>query len=227
MISTQPASPRVISVNVGQPREIATRNGTLLTSIFKSPVESRVAVRRNNLEGDRQSDLRVHGGPYKAIYAYPSEHYPYWAAELPDTELPFGVFGENLTTVGLAEDTVYIGDQFRIGTALLQVTQPRMPCFKLALRFGRSDIVKRFWKSGYAGMYFAVIKEGELGVGDNIERLSPISGSGPVTVADVVSLYKGETNDPQLVGRVLGAPLRGSWKQEIRERWAARPLPLF
>ncbi len=227
MTSKAPATPRVVSVNVGQPREIPTRNGTVLTSIFKSPVETRVAVRRHNLEGDRQSDLRVHGGPYKAVYAYSSEHYAYWAAELPGMDLAFGVFGENLTTVGLTEDTVRIGDQFRIGSALLQVTQPRMPCFKLALRFGRRDIIKRFWKSGYAGIYFAVIEEGELGAGDEIERLGPAAPSEPVSIADVVSLYKGETNDPQLFERVLRAPLRGGWKEEIRERWAARPLPLF
>lgn len=226
-MDNQENNPRIVSVNVGQPREIATRNGTVLTSIFKSPVETRVAVRRHNLEGDRQSDLRVHGGPYKAVYAYPSEHYAYWSAELAGMDLPFGMFGENLTTVGLTEEGVHIGEQFRFGSAILQVTQPRMPCFKLALRFGRSDIVKRFWKSGYSGIYFAVIEEGELAKGDEIERLTQVTPTEPVNVAEVVSLYKGELDDPKLVDRVLNSPLRGSWKEDIRERWSARPLPLF
>ena len=131
---------RVLSVNVGIPAQVAAGRAMVLTSIFKSPVEGRVAVRRHNLDGDRQSDLTVHGGPYKAVYCYPSEHYPYWKQQLPDMDLPWGMFGENLTTEGLAEDAVSIGDQFRVGSAVLQVTQPRMPCFKLGIRFGRADM---------------------------------------------------------------------------------------
>jgi MOSC domain-containing protein YiiM len=219
------AQMRIVSVNVGQPREIALRDRVVLTSIFKNPVPGRVAVRGHNLQGDRQSDLRVHGGPYKAVYAYASEHYPYWAAELEDTELPWGAFGENLTLAGLTEEEACIGDQFRMGSAVLEITQPRMPCFKLNLRFDRSDMVKRFWRSGFSGIYFGVVEEGELGAGDNVELLDRQKDG--IRVADVVRLYKGEIYDDTLFARMLRSPLRGSWKKEISERWEDRPLPLF
>jgi len=209
---------RVLSVNVGQPREIHTGRETVLTSIFKSPVDGRVFARGYNLEGDRQADLRVHGGPSKAVYLYPSEHYPNWARELPGMDLPLGVFGENLTTEGLTEESAHIGDQFRIGSALLQVTQPRMPCFKLALRFGRADMVTRFWNSGRPGIYFSIVQEGELGRGDSIEQV--LANPEQVTVAEVVRLFKREISDADLFLRVLRAPLHGSWKQEIRARFA-------
>ncbi|HZS54096.1 MAG TPA: MOSC domain-containing protein [Bryobacteraceae bacterium] len=216
---------RVLSVNVGQPQEVFLGDKVVLTSIFKKPIEGRVAVRRHNLAGDRQADLRVHGGPYKAVYAYASEHFPYWAAELPEMELPWGAFGENLTLSGLTEETAFIGDQFRVGSAVLQITQPRMPCFKLGIRFQRSDMVKRFWRSGYAGIYFAITEEGALETGDELELVHRDAGG--VSLADVVRLYKGQTDDEQLFERMLRAPLRGSWKQEIRERWAERSLSLF
>jgi MOSC domain-containing protein YiiM len=209
---------RVVSVNVGLPRKVRSGSRIVLTSIFKTPVHGRVAVRGYNLQGDRQSDPRVHGGPYKAIYLYPSEHYAYWAEELPGADLPFGAFGENLTTVGLDEESAHIGDRFRIGSVVLQVTQPRMPCFKLALRFNRADMVQRFWNSGRSGIYFSVSREGELGSGDPIEQVA--ADPQEVTVADVVRLYKGHTSDGALYARALRAPLYGSWKQEIRSRWA-------
>ena len=209
---------RVLSVNVGQPREIHTSRETVLTSIFKSPVDGRIPARGYNLQGDRQADLTVHGGPWKAVYLYPSEHYSNWARELPGMDLPFGVFGENLTTEGLTEESGHIGDQFRIGSVILQITQPRMPCYKLALRFGRADMVKRFWKSGRPGIYFSIVQEGELGFGDSIEQLhaDPLQ----VSVADVVRLLKRETIDEDLFFRALQAPLHGSWKEEIRARFA-------
>src|SRR5581483_6611436 len=216
---------RVLSVNVGQPQEVFLGDKVVLTSIFKKPIEGRVAVRRHNLAGDRQADLRVHGGPYKAVYAYASEHFPYWAAELPEMELPWGAFGENLTLSGLTEETAFIGDQFRVGSAVLQITQPRMPCFKLGIRFQRSDMVKRFWRSGYAVIYFAITEEGALETGDELELVHRDAGG--VSLADVVRLYKGQTDDEQLFERMSRAPLRGSWKQEIRERWAERSLSLF
>lgn len=216
---------RVVSVNLGQPEEIDLKDRRVVTSIFKSPTLKRVAVRRHNLEGDRQSDLRVHGGPHKAVYGYASEHYAYWA-ELLETDLPFGAFGENLTTAGLLEDSIAIGDRFRIGAAALEVTQPRMPCFKLALRLKRNDMVKKFWKSGFSGFYFAVVEEGELGQGDEIEQIGN-AGSDRVTIAEVVGLYKGELTDPKIFERALRAPLRGSWKNDIREQWETRSLSLF
>jgi MOSC domain-containing protein YiiM len=207
---------RVVSVNVGTPREIRAHNVTVASAIFKSPVEGRVAVRRNNLAGDRQADPTVHGGAYKAVYLYPVEHYRYWAEQLPDAELPCGAFGENLTTAGLLEEAVRIGDRFRIGSAVLQVTQPRMPCYKLAIRFARADMVKRFWRSGRSGIYFSVTEEGELGPGDAIEQV----GAGPeeVTVADVVRLFRGDETDPEKLRRAMRAPLHGSWKEDLDAR---------
>ena len=212
-------------MNVGQPREIALRDRVVLTSIFKSPVHGRVAVRRHNIQGDKQSDLRVHGGPYKAVYAYASEHYRYWAEQLPNTELAWGAFGENLTLAGLTEEGAFIGDQFRAGSAVLEITQPRMPCFKMNLRFGRNDMVKRFWHSGYSGIYFGIVEEGELEAGDELQLLDRDPEG--ISVANVVRLYKGETSEEQIFERMLRAPLRGSWKQDIRERWQESSLPLF
>jgi MOSC domain-containing protein YiiM len=207
---------RVLIVNVGLPQRVSVGNRTVLTSIFKSPVQGRVAVRRHNIAGDKQSDLRVHGGPYKAVYSYPAEHYPFWREQLPQMDIPFGMFGENLTTEGLTEEETYIGDQFRVGSALLQVTQPRMPCFKLEIRFGRSDMIKRFWQSGRSGIYFSIVKEGELAAGDSIERTA--HGPEGVSVAEIVRLYRGDEDNPELLARALRAPLYGSWKQDLRER---------
>ena len=206
----------VASVNVGTPRQIEVRGGPVLTSIFKSPVRGRVAIRQHNVDGDSQADLTVHGGPYKAVYCYPEEHYAYWAAELPGVELVPGNFGENLTTRGLTEAEAMIGDRFRIGSALLQVTQPRMPCYKLGIRFGRPDMVKRFWQSGRSGIYFSVVEAGEVAAGDPIVR--EMQDENGISVADVVALYRGQKSSPELMERALRAPLFGSWKQELRER---------
>lgn len=162
---------KVLSVNVGSPRLVEYRGEPVATGIYKSPVDGLVKVGEFNLEGDRQADLSVHGGYRKAVYVYPSEHYEFWRAELPETEISFGMFGENLTTVGLLETTTKIGDRFRIGTAEFVVTQPRVPCFKLGIRFGRADIIKRFAKSGRSGFYLAIEKTGELKANDEIELL--------------------------------------------------------
>lgn len=206
----------MLSIQVGKPRAVKVRNGVVLTGIFKSPVEGKIALRGYNLEGDRQADLTVHGGPNKAVYLYPSEHYSFWTQQLPDTDLSFGVFGENLTSEGISENSAHIGDQFRIGSTVLQVSQPRMPCFKLGIRFGREDMVKRFWISGRSGIYFSVVQEGEMERGDLIEQVA--AGAEQVSVADIVRLYKRETTDPELLSRALKAPLSGSWKEEIRSR---------
>jgi MOSC domain-containing protein YiiM len=161
-------SARLVAVNVGRPREVEWDGERVLTSIFKDTVPGRVRVARLGLDGDQQSDLEVHGGIDKAVYAYPSEHYAFWRKELPGMELPPGVFGENLTTEGLLEEALHIGDRIRAGSAEFIVTEPRMPCYKLAIRFGRPDIVKRFMRSGRTGFYLAVLKEGEVGAGDAI-----------------------------------------------------------
>lgn len=216
------ATPRVVSVNVGTPQQVRLRDMTVLTSIFKSPVAGRVAVRRHNLDGDRQSDLTVHGGPYKAVYGYPQEHYAFWREQLPDMDLPYGMFGENLTTAGLVEDAVYIGDQYRIGSSVLQVTQPRMPCYKLGIRFGRPDIVKRFWLSGRPGIYFSVVEEGDLAADDSIEKME--EGAERISLADVVKLYVGDEDDPELLERALRTPLFGGWKKGLQERLDERAL---
>jgi MOSC domain-containing protein YiiM len=163
---------QVISINVGLPREVEWCDEMVRTSIFKEPVSGRVRVDRLNIEGDRQSDLTVHGGVNKAVYVYPSEHYEFWRKELPDADLPWGAFGENLTTTGLTEDAVRLGDHLGIGSAEFVVTQPRMPCYKLTIRFGRADMIKRFYRSARSGFYLAVAKEGEIGAGDEITLLS-------------------------------------------------------
>lgn len=210
---------RLISVNVGQPREVKFRGGSVLTGIFKQPVTGKVAVHELNLAGDRQADLTVHGGRDKAIYCYPVEHYPYWAAELPGTELPYGMFGENLTTEGLDETSVYIGDQYRIGSAVFQVTQPRTPCYKLGIKFGRADMVEKFWSSRRSGFYFSVIAEGELSAGDRIERTA--IGPGEVSIAEVLQLAGGLEPDRTQLERVLLSPLPDSWKHNFTARFGA------
>lgn len=209
--------PSVLSVNVGTPQQVRWLATEVLTSIFKLPVEGRRAVRPHNIEGDRQSDLTVHGGPNKAVYCYPSEHYAWWREQLPGHDLSvYGAFGENLTTEGLLETDVRIGDRFRVGTAVLQVTQPRMPCFKLGVRFNLGSMVKLFWKSGRSGIYFSIVEEGDVAAGDPVERIA--SGPEAVTIADVVRLYRGDETSSELFERAMRAPLSGSWKEEIRER---------
>src|SRR5213594_2712160 len=158
----------LISVNVGLPRVVMSHGDPVSTGIFKEPVAGRVKLRTLNLEGDRQADLSVHGGPSKAVYVYRSEHYEYWRERLPELELPWGMFGENFTSAGLDESAVHIGDKFRVGSATLMVTEPRMPCYKLGLRFGRSDIIRQFLESERNGFYLAVLAEGEVGAGDQI-----------------------------------------------------------
>ena len=160
---------KIISVNVGRPRQIDWRGRRVTTSIWKTPVKGRLRVGALNLEGDEQSDLSVHGGSDKAVYAYPAEHYDFWRSELPKIEFPFGAFGENLTIEGLLEAEVMIGDRYEIGSAEFQVTQPRLPCFKLAIRFGRDDMIKRFLRSGRTGFYLAVLREGVIESGDAIQ----------------------------------------------------------
>ena len=162
---------KLLSIQVGRPRQVTWRRRTLTTGIYKDRVEGRIILRRHNLDGDAQADLSVHGGWDKAVYVYPSEHYAFWRTELSAVHLPYGAFGENFTTEGLDELTVCIGDVFRIGTAVVQVTQPRMPCYKLGVRFGRPDMPQRFHASGRCGFYLAVLKEGDVGAGDVWERI--------------------------------------------------------
>jgi MOSC domain-containing protein YiiM len=208
---------KLLSVNVGLPREVEWRGKIVRTSIFKAPVSGRVPVARLNVQGDRQSDLTVHGGADKAVYAYPSEHYAFWRKEMPGMDFPWGAFGENLTTEGLLEDKVHIGDRFRAGSAEFTVTQPRMPCFKLAIRFNRTDMVKRFLRSGRTGFYLAVIQEGDIGAGDSLDLVA--EDNGQVTVADVVGLYAADAGNQDLLRRASElSSLPESWREYFRER---------
>ncbi len=169
---------KIVSLNIGLPREVLWHGRIVTTGIFKQPVEGRVALRKLNLDGDRQADLTVHGGEYKAVYCYPVAHYGYWTRELPGRQLPMGMFGENLTTNGLLEDSVQIGDQFAVGSAEVIVTQPRLPCYKLGVRFQADCMVKRFLASGRTGFYLAVTREGEVGAGDEIKVIGRDRGLG-------------------------------------------------
>jgi len=206
---------RVISVNVGRPREVEWHGRRVLTSIWKSPVAGPVRVTTLNLDGDAQSDLSVHGGPEKAVYGYPAEHYDDWRRELSLETLPWGAFGENLTTSGLREQDLAIGDRIRVGSVELMVTQPRMPCFKLGIRFGRDDLVKRFLRSGRSGFYFAVVEEGSLTAGDSLQFTAREPHG--VTVADLAALDTGVARDRDVIRRALQVPaLAESWKRHLR-----------
>jgi MOSC domain-containing protein YiiM len=211
---------KLISVNVGPPRDVLYKGKTVRTGIFKEPVSGRIRVRRLNLDGDRQADLSVHGGPSKAIYAYPSEHYRYWSRELPGMDLPWGMFGENFTTEGLLEDLVNIGDRLRAGTAEFIVTEPRLPCYKLGVKFGREDIVKRFLHSGRTGFYVAVLREGEVGAGDGIERVGRDPNN--ISVPDIVRLYLHRNYskaDLELLHRVMALEaLADDWRSYFAQK---------
>lgn len=178
---------RVLSLNVGAPQSYDYKNARVTTGIFKEPVSGSRLLRRHNVDGDGQADLVNHGGENKALYAYPSEHYASWGVEIPELKLSYGLFGENLTTEGLHEAEIRIGDRFRVGEALVRVTQPRIPCYKLALRTGREDIIERFLASGRSGIYFSVVEEGLLAPGDSIERVH--EGRDALTVAEVNLAY--------------------------------------
>jgi MOSC domain-containing protein YiiM len=208
---------KVVSVNAGLPRLLAWGGETFKTGIFKSPVQGRVMLRATNLDGDRQADLSVHGGPNKVVYGYPSEHYGFWSGELPDPARTWGAFGENFTTEGLLENSVFVGDRFRIGSAVVGVTTPRLPCFKLVAKFRRDDIIQRFVQSGRSGFYFSVVQEGEVGAGDEIEFLG---GEKPtLSIAEVNRLYVSKAPDRETLLRSLDVKLLPeSWRMRFRAR---------
>ena len=211
---------KIVSLNIGLPREVTWRGLHVTTGIFKEPVEGRVALRKLNLDGDRQADLTVHGGEFKAVYCYPLEHYDYWKKELPGRELPMGSFGENFTTEGWLEDSVHLGDRFAIGSAEVIVTQPRLPCYKLGVRFQSDDMVKRFLASGRMGFYLAVTREGEVGAGDEINVIARDPNNVPVT--DITRLYIAKRYGNEEIASVRRAleveALPESWKGYFRER---------
>jgi len=211
---------KIISLNVGMPREVLWHGRSVTTGIFKEPVAGRVALRKLNLDGDRQADLTVHGGEYKAVYCYPVEHYSYWKKELPGRELPMGMFGENFTVHGLLEEEVHPGDRYSLGSAEVVVTQPRLPCYKLGVRFGCDDMVKRFLTSGRSGFYLAVTREGEVGVGDAITVISRDANAVPVSeITRLYVLKRWGTEELAFLGRALQiAALPEDWKEYFRER---------
>jgi MOSC domain-containing protein YiiM len=212
-MNTAVNSSRILSVCVAKPKIIDYGRRQVATSIFKQPVTGKIPLRKLNLEGDEQADLTVHGGPDKAVYIYPSEHYPWWCQEMPDVEFDFGKFGENLTTEGLLEDKVCIGDQFQVGTAIVQVSQPHLPCYKLGIKFGRTDIIKKFVQSCRNGIYFSVVQEGEIGVGDSITYMR--SDEHKISVQDIARLFTGQTINLDFVQRALNSNLAGQMKMFI------------
>jgi MOSC domain-containing protein YiiM len=216
---------KLVSVNTGLPRDVTWHGRTVTTGIFKEPVEGRVRLRKLNLDGDRQADLTVHGGEHKAVYCYPLAHYEYWRRELPGRELTVGIFGENFTAEALFEHEVHLGDRFSVGSAEVIVTQPRLPCYKLGLRFESDDMVKRFLASGRTGYYCAVFHEGEVGAGDEMTRIAQDPNS--MAVSEITRLYVAKRFDPDDVTSVQRAlrvaALPESWKAYFRRRLAQIP----
>jgi MOSC domain-containing protein YiiM len=212
---------KLISMNVGLPRDVIWKGRKVTTGIFKEPVAGRVRLRKLNLDGDRQADLAVHGGPEKAVYAYPSEHYAAWRSELGRPGLTWGMFGENFTTDGLLENKTNIGDTFQIGSALVTVTQPRMPCYKLGIKFGRDEMLKLFLKSLRSGFYFSVLEEGEVAAEDEIKLMARDPNN--ITVEDITKLYSTERDNDELKRRAIEVEvLPASWRNYFLKQLSNR-----
>jgi MOSC domain-containing protein YiiM len=208
---------KIVSLNVGLPREVIWQGKVVATGIFKEPVNASVMLRTLNLDGDGQADLAVHGGVSKAVYAYPSEHYAFWRAEFPEMDLSWGMFGENFTTEGLLEENIYIGDRFRVGESEIMATEPRMPCYKLGIKFGRVDIIKRFLASRRSGFYFAVTRQGVVNAGDALEFIGREQQD--ISVADITRLYAFEKDDLKALRRAIAVnALPESWKGYFRHQ---------
>jgi MOSC domain-containing protein YiiM len=208
---------KLISLNISRPQLIVYNGETISTGIFKKPVSGAVMLRTLNLDGDRQADLSVHGGPYKAVYGYPSEHYKYWQKELPENDLPWGAFGENFTTEGLSEDDLHVGDRFRIGGSVLMVRQVRMPCYKLAAKFQRDDMIDRFLHSGLSGFYFSVEQEGEVRAGDSIDLLS--RNHNGITITEMNRAIVHDRYNRELLQKAIDTPqLPNSWREYFLPR---------
>lgn len=204
----------VVALSISGGRQVQHNGQIVGTGIFKEPVTDRRMARRLGLEGDKQVDLRYHGGEHKAIYAYPHEHYATWAQELGRTDFGFGQFGENLTTEGLLESTVHLGDRFRVGGALLEITQPRVPCFKLGIKMGDPEFVKTFLRSMRSGFYLRVLEEGEIGAGDPIERT--VVGPERITIHDLYHLRFKDPLNKEMIQRALSVDaLSKEWRKEL------------
>jgi len=208
---------KLLSLNVARPRLMVYQGETINTGIFKEPVSGPVQLRTLNLDGDRQADLTVHGGPYKAVYGYPSEHYPFWNQELPGVKLPWGVFGENFTTTGLSEDELHIGDRFQIGSAIVTVRQPRTPCYKLAAKFQRDDMLERFLLSGRSGFYFSVGQEGSVAADDEFQLLR--RNEAGITISEMNRVLVHDRYNQDLLRRAVEtAALPEQWREYFSAR---------
>jgi MOSC domain-containing protein YiiM len=208
---------KLISLNVARPQLAVYRDTTISTGIFKKPVSGPISLRTLNLDGDRQADLAVHGGPYKAVYGYPSEHYDFWRQELLGASLPWGMFGENFTTEGLSEVDLHIGDRLQIGTAVIMARQPRIPCYKLAVKFQRTDILARFLRSGRTGFYFSVEQEGTVAAGDSFEFLSREPQA--ISIAEMNRLFAEDKYNASLLEKAIATPvLPEDWRDYFRKR---------
>lgn len=206
----------LVSVNVSLPKTVLHRGKAVRTGIFKEPVQGRVRVRQLNLNGDGQADLSVHGGPDKAVYAYPVEHYDVWARELERSDLTYGQFGENLTVAEMLEETVHIGDVFRIGSTLVEVTQPRVPCYKLGIKMSSARFPKLFLASGRSGYYFRVLEEGELGAGDLIHRIKVSPEQ--ITIRQLVHTAFFDQHNLEMVKNALAvSALSREWRAMLTE----------
>lgn len=206
---------KLLSINVSLPREVDYRGERVHTGIFKEPVQGRVQLHRLNLEGDGQGDLRVHGGADKAVYVYTMEYYDHWKKVL-GREFPYGQFGENFTVEGMPDDAVHIGDVFRVGDALVEVTQPRVPCFKLALKMGMDDFPKMFLASGRLGFYLRVLEEGGVEAGDIIERVR--TGPEKMTVQEIARLLYFDRGNTAGARRALRIPaLSAAWRESFED----------
>jgi MOSC domain-containing protein YiiM len=211
---------KLISLNVARPRLMVYKGETINSGIFKKPVSGPVQLRTLNLDGDRQADLSVHGGPYKAVYAYPSEHYPFWRQRLGEMDDEWGMFGENFTTTGLSEDELHVGDRLQVGSSILIVRQPRMPCYKLAAKFGRDDMIEIFLDSGRSGFYFSVEQEGVVNTGDSFEVLSREKDG--ITIAEMNRLFARERYNRDLLQKALSTTaLPESWRDYFGRRLKA------
>lgn len=209
--------PKILSVNVSYPKEVDYEGQKVTTGFFKEPIEGRVKLGTLNLDGDKQADLTVHGGPDKAVYAYPIEHYEFWRKVYPNMEMPNGMFGENFTTKGLMEIDINVGDIFEIGSSKVIATQPRMPCYKLGVKFGRMDVLKKFLASGRSGIYFKVLEEGEVGAGDPIIQIK--KDTNRVGISDIVRLYASDRQDIKMMRRTLKVEaLPKGWKDYFYEQ---------
>lgn len=208
---------RLISLNVARPRLMLYKGSSISTGIFKQPVTGPVLLRALNLDGDRQADLGAHGGPYKAVYGYPTEHYEYWRKELPATDLPWGMFGENFSTEGLFENELHVGDRLQVGGTIIMVRQPRTPCYKLAAKFRRDDMIERFLHSGRSGFYFSVEQEGQMAAGDSFEIIHRAPEA--VTIEEMNRLFVKDKYNRSLLEKAIATPaIPQKWREYFSER---------